>query len=64
MAVHFESFEINKKIIDTCIAKGVFTDWFLFAANALRIAPPLTISETEIKSACTIILEAINEITC
>jgi acetylornithine/succinyldiaminopimelate/putrescine aminotransferase len=64
IAVHFENFETNKKIIDRCIQKGVFTDWFLFASNALRIAPPLIISKPEIERACEIILEAINEITC
>lgn len=61
MAVHFENFEMNKRIIDSCIQKGVFTDWFLFASNALRIVPPLTIKTSEIETACAIILEAINE---
>lgn len=55
MAVEFENFDINKKIIDACIEQGVFTDWFLFAANALRIVPPLNITDEEIKNACTII---------
>ncbi|MFT3979881.1 MAG: aspartate aminotransferase family protein [Ferruginibacter sp.] len=59
MAVFFKDFEQNKKIIDACIASGVFTDWFLFASNALRIVPPLNISEKEITDACTIILQAI-----
>ncbi len=61
MALHFDSYEINKKIIDTCIQHGVFTDWFLFASNALRIAPPLIITEAEIIEACTIILKSIDE---
>lgn len=56
MAVEFESFERNKKIIDALIVAGVFTDWFLFAANCLRIVPPLTISEEEITSACAKII--------
>ncbi len=64
MALHFDSYETNKKIIDTCISKGAFTDWFLFASHALRIAPPLTINEAEIRNACHIIIEAINEVTC
>ena len=38
MAVEFDSFETNKKIIDRCIASGVMTDWFLFAPNCLRIS--------------------------
>jgi acetylornithine/succinyldiaminopimelate/putrescine aminotransferase len=61
MALHFESYELNKKIIDICIRNGVFTDWFLFASNALRIAPPLIIQEDEIAEACKIILNSIDE---
>lgn len=56
MTLVFDSFETNKKIIDACIANGVITDWFLFAANCLRIAPPLTITEEEIKKACAVIV--------
>ncbi|MBS1946453.1 MAG: aspartate aminotransferase family protein [Bacteroidetes bacterium] len=59
IAVEFESFEVNKKVIDTCIANGVLTDWFLFAPNCMRIAPPLIISEGEINIACEIILKAL-----
>lgn len=61
MAVAFESFEQNKKIIDGCIANGVMTDWFLFASHCMRIAPPLTISEEEIRQACSIILNVLDE---
>jgi acetylornithine/N-succinyldiaminopimelate aminotransferase len=62
MAVEFESFEVNKKVIDRCIEKGLLTDWFLFAPECLRIAPPLIIREDEIKKACEIILEALDEV--
>ena len=61
LSVEFESFEQNKRIIDKCIQKGVITDWFLFNASAMRIAPPLTITEEEILFACKIILESIDE---
>ena len=59
MGVEFDSFETCKAIIDRCIEKGVVTDWFLFAANCLRISPPLTISEEEIRKACEIIVSSI-----
>lgn len=59
MALEFENFEQNKKIIDKCIECGVLTDWFLFAPHCLRIAPPFIITEAEIKFACSTILEAI-----
>jgi acetylornithine/succinyldiaminopimelate/putrescine aminotransferase len=60
LAIEFDSFETNKKIIDHCIANGVLTDWFLFASNYLRISPPLIISEEQIKKACEILLKAID----
>lgn len=58
MAIEFDSFEECKKVIDNCIAAGLITDWFLFAANCLRISPPLTISEEEIRAAAEIILKS------
>ena len=61
MAVAFDSFETNKKVIDAVIETGALTDWFLFASNCLRICPPLTISEAEIRKACDIIIEVLNK---
>lgn len=60
MAVEFESFEVLKPIIDRAIELGVITDWFLFCDDSMRIAPPLIISEDEIRAACKIILQAID----
>ena len=60
MAVAFDSFETNKKVIDSLLDKGVFTDWFLFAPHCLRIAPPLNISETDIRRSCAAILEVLD----
>jgi acetylornithine/N-succinyldiaminopimelate aminotransferase len=63
MAIEFESFELNKQVIDGCIEAGVFTDWFLFAPHCMRIVPPLTITEMEIKKACEIILSVLNRLS-
>ena len=62
MAVAFDSFDILKPVIDRAIELGVVTDWFLFCDNAMRIAPPLIITEDEIKMACKIILQAIDDV--
>lgn len=59
MAVELESHEACKKLIDGCLQDGLITDWFLFAPHCVRIAPPLTISEAEIRQACRIMMEAI-----
>ncbi|HCL84002.1 MAG TPA: aspartate aminotransferase family protein [Chitinophagaceae bacterium] len=55
IAVEFENFETSKRIMDACIRDGLLTDWFLFASHCLRIAPPLTISFSEIEEICGII---------
>ncbi len=58
MAIEFDSFETNKRVIDVCIKNGVLTDWFLFAPQCLRLVPPLTISPKEIKQACKVIVKS------
>ena len=40
--------------------KGVFTDWFLFNQNAIRIAPPLIIEFSQIKEICAIITKVLD----
>jgi acetylornithine/succinyldiaminopimelate/putrescine aminotransferase len=62
IALEFDSFETNKKIIDACIENGIITDWFLFAPHCMRIAPPLIITEDEIISSCNIILQSIEKV--
>ena len=56
IAVEFQNFEINKRVIDGCLRDGLLTDWFLFASACLRIAPPLTIDLDQIEEICRIIL--------
>jgi acetylornithine/N-succinyldiaminopimelate aminotransferase len=60
MAVELRDFDEIQRIIKACLAAGLITDWFLFNNRSLRIAPPLTISEAEIESACTVILAALD----
>lgn len=62
LALVFATEEFAQKVIASCIQKGIITDWFLFAANRLRICPPLNITEIELKKACETVLEAINEV--
>lgn len=59
MAVEFDNFDVLKPVIDRAITRGVITDWFLYCDNSMRIAPPLIITEAEIRHACRIILESI-----
>ncbi len=63
LAVEFDSFSVLKPIIDQAIIQGIITDWFLFCDNSMRIAPPLIITEAQIREACAVILEAIETCT-
>lgn len=60
IAVEFDTAERVNQIVQNCIDNGVICYWFLSCPNAFRIAPPLTITEEEIKKACKVILQAIN----
>jgi acetylornithine/succinyldiaminopimelate/putrescine aminotransferase len=45
-----------------CFSKGIIYDFFLFSKTAFRIAPPLTITEEEIKKISLLLIEAMNEV--
>jgi acetylornithine/N-succinyldiaminopimelate aminotransferase len=60
IAIEFESDTDCKKIVDACLSEGILTDWFLFAPQCMRIAPPLTITPKLIKKACGIILKTLH----
>lgn len=59
LAVDLGDAALVQQAIQICLKNGVLTDWFLFNDQSLRIAPPLTITEAEIREACAVILEAL-----
>ena len=54
---------ITNEVILKCQDKGLILFWLLFEECAIRITPPLTISNEEIREGCAIILEVMNEIS-
>jgi len=62
LAAMTKSPEITDKVILRCQDKGLILFWLLFEGCAIRITPPLTISNEEIKEGCGIILEVLTEI--
>jgi acetylornithine/succinyldiaminopimelate/putrescine aminotransferase len=58
-AVDFDSAERVNRIVQKAIEDGVICYWFLSHPYSFRIAPPLTISENEIRESCRVILNAI-----
>ncbi len=55
-----ENAEIANDLVLSCAQKGLVLFWLLFEKRAVRITPPLTISETEIKKGCEMLLEALD----
>ena len=62
LALLMESSEIADKLVLECSKKGLILFWLLFEPKAVRISPPLTISEEEITKGCTIILNVLNQL--
>jgi acetylornithine/N-succinyldiaminopimelate aminotransferase len=62
LAPMVETPELASKIILKSLEKGLLLFWLLFEGKAIRITPPLTISDEEIKKGCALLLEAIEEV--
>lgn len=62
LAPILESGELANKVILECKNRGVILFWLLFETRALRITPPLTISNEEIKEGCEIILNVLDTV--
>lgn len=62
LAIITPSEEITNKLILKAQQKGLILFWLLFEPKAVRITPPLTISNEEIIKGCGIILEVLNEL--
>ncbi|TVR89540.1 MAG: aspartate aminotransferase family protein [Saprospirales bacterium] len=56
-------FEQSKMLVQKCLQKGLITDWFLYETGKLRISPPLTIDEEEIRFACMVIGQSMEELS-
>ncbi len=59
-AIDFESAEQVSRIVEKAKELGIITYWFLSHPYSFRIAPPLTITEEQIKESCEAILKAID----
>ena len=57
-----ETPELAAKIIHKCLENGLILFFLLFEERAIRITPPLTVSDEELKKGCSILIESINSI--
>ena len=62
LAPIFENSELANQIVLKSIDEGLMLFWLLWEKKAVRISPPLTITEKEIKKGCTILKSVIDEV--
>lgn len=61
-AIDFKSEAINMKVIRACLEAGLVSDWFLFCTTAMRISPPLTITEKELEAGIKTLLTCLDKV--
>lgn len=62
IAVELGAFEKVLTFIKYALEEGIITDWFLFCNTAVRIAPPLTITNDQIREVCSSLLRVLNRL--
>jgi|TARA_B100000768_G_scaffold88231_1_gene82841 acetylornithine/succinyldiaminopimelate/putrescine aminotransferase len=62
LAILLKERKTTTKLVSKCLEKGLILFYLLFENKAVRITPPLTISEKEIKIGCKIIIEVLDEL--
>ena len=62
LAAILPSAEVVNKVIMQCQVEGLILFWLLFEPKAIRITPPLTISENELIKGCAIIKKVLDSI--
>ncbi|WP_288984573.1 aspartate aminotransferase family protein [uncultured Flavobacterium sp.] len=63
LAAMTETAEITNEVVLRCHKRGLILFWLLFEGCAVRITPPLTLTNEEIRKGCGIIIEVLNEIS-
>ena len=62
LAVNLQNPDYTLRVAKRCMEKGLIVFWQLYRNEYMRLSPPLTIIEDEIRKGCKIILESLNEI--
>lgn len=62
LAAMVETAELASEVILACKDRGLILFWLLFEGRAIRITPPLTISNDEIEAGCKILTDVLNTI--
>ena len=62
LALIVETPDFAAQIIHQCLKNGLILFFLLFEGRAMRVSPPLNISDQDLEKGCNIILKSINEV--
>ncbi|RKF03783.1 acetylornithine/succinyldiaminopimelate/putrescine aminotransferase [Tenacibaculum lutimaris] len=62
LALLVDTPEEASQVILNCLDKGLILFWLLFEGRAIRITPPLTISDEEIEKGCDLIVSELDKL--
>ncbi|CAM1362493.1 Acetylornithine/succinyldiaminopimelate/putresc ine aminotransferase [Tenacibaculum sediminilitoris] len=62
LALLVDTPEAASQVILNCLEKGLILFWLLFEGRAIRITPPLIISDKELKKGCDLILSELDKL--
>lgn len=62
LAPELVSEEYALKVAEKCMEKGLILFWLMYSVQHLRITPPITISNDEIREGCQILLSVLDEV--
>ena len=62
IALIMKNEKLANQLVINALDKGLVLFWLLYEKKAVRITPPLTISNTEIKKGCNIILSILDSV--
>ncbi|MDG1822790.1 MAG: aminotransferase class III-fold pyridoxal phosphate-dependent enzyme [Flavobacteriaceae bacterium] len=64
LALMLESPETAQELVKEALKEGVLLFFLLFEPKAVRISPPLTITEKQIKQGCQVIMHVLDKLNC
>ena len=64
LALIMEDTKTAQTLVKKCLEEGVLLFFLLFEPKAVRISPPLTISDKQIKKACKTLIKVLNQTEC
>ena len=61
LGLKFKTSKMCNLVVNNCRKRGLLAFYFLFEKKSMRISPPLTITEREIRKSCDIIIKSIDK---